>query len=327
VLPPSTPSPSNPQPAAEIRISTLVGDRLCIRCGYNLVGQPIVREGHYNMLIVRCPECATVASVQEYPLLGRWANRWAALLAGLWLLVLVALWIGAALAIFGFSIGSAEIAAIRFNELITDRFAAWQAAQALASTQPNVPPAAGTAQAIVTGSGQVVYVSGAVDFATWWKSQDKLALLADSGGWRSVFSWWVIVLWFWMAVMCVALGCMWATVLLARGRRSLLVVGLIIVATSALFGSIQIVDWLTSQPNWVWNAAQSVVGPPMMVGTLLWGLAWLCTGLMIGRPVTRGLITLLLPPRMRGSLAGLWLTDGLEPPTSDQRRSCSSQSR
>jgi hypothetical protein len=48
----------------DVRISTLIGDRLCIKCGYNLVGQPIMRETHYDMLILRCPECATVASVQ-----------------------------------------------------------------------------------------------------------------------------------------------------------------------------------------------------------------------------------------------------------------------
>ena len=62
-------------------VSILVGDRLCTKCGYNLTGQPVLREPHYEMLIVRCPECGAVAALQEYPVLGRWAGRWAALLA------------------------------------------------------------------------------------------------------------------------------------------------------------------------------------------------------------------------------------------------------
>ena len=84
---PKAPPPGGTGHPAEQRISTLVGDRLCIKCGYNLTGQHVLREPHYEMLIVRCPECATVASMQEYPLLGRWAGRWAALAAGLWFLL------------------------------------------------------------------------------------------------------------------------------------------------------------------------------------------------------------------------------------------------
>ena len=58
------------------------GDRFCTRCGYNLVAQPIVREERYEMLIVRCPECGAVAAIEQYPMLERWARRWAALSSG-----------------------------------------------------------------------------------------------------------------------------------------------------------------------------------------------------------------------------------------------------
>ena len=60
----------------EERVSVTYGDRLCTHCHYNLIGQPVLREPYYSMLIVRCPECGTVAAMQEYPQLGRWANRW-----------------------------------------------------------------------------------------------------------------------------------------------------------------------------------------------------------------------------------------------------------
>ena len=59
-------------------VSVLTGDRACISCGFNLVGQQVTREPVYGMLLVRCPECNTAASLQEYPLLGKWASRWAA---------------------------------------------------------------------------------------------------------------------------------------------------------------------------------------------------------------------------------------------------------
>ena len=43
----------------------VTGDRFCTGCNYNLIGQRVVREEHYSLFIVRCPECATVASVQD----------------------------------------------------------------------------------------------------------------------------------------------------------------------------------------------------------------------------------------------------------------------
>jgi hypothetical protein len=39
--------------------SLLEGDRICLRCGYNLRMQPIRREPRTALFVVRCPECAT----------------------------------------------------------------------------------------------------------------------------------------------------------------------------------------------------------------------------------------------------------------------------
>jgi hypothetical protein len=305
--------PDSP-PTAEVRVSTLVGDRLCIRCGYNLVGQPIVREGHYNMLIVRCPECATVASVQEYPLLGRWANRWAALLAALWALVMVGLWAGTSLSMFGFSMGGAELASNTYREHISN---VWSAAQLSMASPGRVTPGS-TGQVTYTGpGGQTIVVPGPgypADFQAWWKAQDKVALLAQAGGWRSAFSWWLSILLFWMAVTCVVLGVVWSVALLARGRGGLLAWCLVLVVTAGLVAAIPIMEWLEDEPYWFWQAAQSQMGPIATIATLLWGGLWLALGMMIGRPAARGLVRLMLPPRLRSSLAMLWLSDGLAPP-------------
>ena len=66
-----------------------------------MIGQPVLREPHYNMLILRCPECGTVASIQDYPTLGRWANRWAIILSAFWLLIILGFTAGSMPAMIG----------------------------------------------------------------------------------------------------------------------------------------------------------------------------------------------------------------------------------
>lgn len=293
----------------QARASTVVGDRLCIACGYNLVGQAIVREAHYDMLIVRCPECATVASVQEYPLLGRWVNRWGAVLAALWLIVSMALWFGSALAIFGFSIAAAELSADRYGHVLYEKFSAWQSQQAAQF-------ALNAASGQVTGGGsvRVVMPGGSADFSAWWRQQDRAAILRDSGGLFGGFNWILWYLWMWAAIVSVMLGIMWATLLMARGRVALTFWACALVLTAALIGLIPAMDWMATDPGWTHRAAVQQVGPLTMALTLLWVWVWLTMGVIIGRSAARGLIRLMLPPRLRSSLAFLWLADGLDPP-------------
>lgn len=85
--PASSPAPTRRSPE---RIAVVSGDRACGSCGFNLHGQNVVREEHYDMLMVRCPECGQVASLHEYPVLGPWAKRVGFVLAAVWLLVMLA---------------------------------------------------------------------------------------------------------------------------------------------------------------------------------------------------------------------------------------------
>ena len=64
---------------------TIRADRACIACGFNLFGQPITREAHYNLLITRCPECGQAAALQSYPTMSHWVNRFRAILSALWI--------------------------------------------------------------------------------------------------------------------------------------------------------------------------------------------------------------------------------------------------
>ena len=113
------PSASETEKTVASHCSFVTGDRLCIRCGYNLIGQSILREPHYNLLIARCPECGAVAGVQEYPLLGPWAHRWGMIIAALWFILIIGFWAGSSGTIMGLSLGVAEESGRNYERYIS----------------------------------------------------------------------------------------------------------------------------------------------------------------------------------------------------------------
>ena len=84
--------------------------------------------------------------------------------------------------------------------------------------------------------------------------------------------------------------------------------------TAAALIAIPIMEWWSRPPSWTHMGALQQIGVRIAALTMLWAWFWLVFGLMVGRPVARMLVQLLLPPRMRSSMAFLWLTDGREPP-------------
>ena len=121
---PATPSNARAE-ATEHRVSVLVGDRLCVSCGFNLHGQHVVREPRYGMLMVRCSECGTIASLQEFPILGKWTTRWAGMLAVIWLVAMLGLTLGTAGAIYGFTRGVTATTMRPVSQEITRRHTEW----------------------------------------------------------------------------------------------------------------------------------------------------------------------------------------------------------
>ena len=286
-----------PQPA-EQRVSILVGDRLCVQCGYNLTGQAVLREPHYNMLIVRCPECGTVASPQEYPLLGRWASRWAALLAGLWLLIVLGMLVATGATIFGFSLGTAEEAAGEYLQYLNEQYEKHR--QAMIAAAPNASPSLG-----YSGS----------EMQQWSDHQDYATLFQQAGGWRSGVTWDALFIWIPAGIVVFLLGCFWSAAMLGHRWRGHLMLSVLIMAIAAGFAFLYgWLEWQNSR-HWYWQEARRMVGPPFLLASLVFNWFVLMGGLLLGRRVVRGLIRLLLPPRLRHSLALLWIADGLTPPT------------
>lgn len=298
-------APTTPAPE---RISLLQGDRLCIRCGFNLTGQTVIREPHYRMLMVVCPECSTPASLQEYPLLGRWASRWAAVLAAIWLLLLIGLMFLNAGILFGMSHGVAEASQTRIQTAIEDVHREWLRGLSDAERAALMPwPGASQQQAGNFPLGWVI--------ESWWDEADRAAIVRRAGGWGEAAAWPSIG--FLPAVLIAGLisGAVWAVFLLGLRRWRLMIVMLIppllAGAMHLVFGSFDRTRWGGWMNNVIStsNAGWDIVGWRIFVLCLLVAPLGIWAGAFCGRPLARLLARALLPPRMLGAMSFLWLAD------------------
>jgi len=297
-------TPETPTTAPTQRVALLTGDRLCAACGFNLHGQSIVREPHYGMLIVRCPECSSVAALQEYPTLGRWAGRWAGVLAGLWLLVLLGAWAASAGIISASSYAVSESftrpAALR----IAGAFVEWASSEDV--------------QAQLTArnswaTNQTVNSYTWID-DDWLQSQDLRSLTAGPGGLADRYDFLAAKGWVGIGIAAFVIGCFWSVALLHAGWRGRAAAALAIVALAGLF------DWMAFSGSRSWGAvlasdvAHQEFGGLAMGATLAFSLLPLMVGMTLGRRLARLTVRVLLPPRLRGPLAFLWYCDALPAP-------------
>jgi hypothetical protein len=286
----------------EVRVSTIVGDRLCVGCGFNLTGQPVFKESQYNLFIARCPECGVVASMQEYPALGKWANRWAALAAALWLAVLAGGTFAFGMIVFGVSMGS-------WHEGV-DEFADWVGEFA----------ATDESSGLLTNTSNISSISrySVIDVA-WWESQDHWALLAQAGGFRKMIASEMVSFWLGIGVGGFVFGVIGSVALLHAKRLRLAFLLLAPLVITALFQTGMYVGEASDMANATVSSVHNLVrvefGPVMLALTDGFAYLGILIGAMVGRPVARGLVRAFLPPRLRSSLSFLWLTDGKSPPS------------
>lgn len=292
----------------------ILGDRVCSACGFNLHGQHIVREAHYGMLIVRCPECSTVAAMEEYPSLGKWARRLSVASA-----VLV---IAGALVLFAFSVALLSGVVKQISWRI-DEACATKIARAHLAYQQSKSPTAGQSGALVPGMAAVTFNGYAYDQIElqWWSQQDEQAF-KEKGGilWRpfDLTLGREIVL---VALAGVSVGIAWSVVLCGVSRWRVLLLGFV------LAGSTLVSVWLGglddplrgwgTMPNYsvaLQLASQSVTNEPQWK-TLTAAMIFVMAGLVIGRPTARRIVRWLLPPRYVGLLGILWTCDHLPVPS------------
>jgi hypothetical protein len=299
-------------PAQEVRVSTLDGDRPCIRCGFNLQGQPVLREPVYGMIIVRCPECSTIASLQEYPMLGKWANRLAALIAAIWLIVLLGGIAASSGITFGLTESAIQTGSEKLATAIAAKYAAWYEA-ADETTKKSVSARFGQQAPQVNSYTWVD--------STWWSKQDPRSFVSGFGGIRYAIDRKIVDNLTWSALVGFLLGVFWSVLLLGLRRPRLLIFAFLIVGLAAAFEFI----WGSASQNafyrysgggmeWVRNLASHMLAPWVAGVALATSVVGLWIGLWTGRPIARWLIKLLLPPRLWAPLSFLWLSEGKLPP-------------
>lgn len=279
---------------------TVTGHRLCAECGYVLTGQRIVREPQYGILTVRCPECGTFAAVQEQPVLGRWAGRWAMVLLVLWLVGVLFLVLAETSILAGFARGLAETASQPLGQQINERFV---------NSLPEDHEF--RQQRVYYG-----YYYGN-EFDQWWNQQDADAILADAGGLASGLSAPYLLLLIPFAALATLIGVIAALMLVHWSRKKLLIAAAGLMAVTFGWG------WLFSltigPDQWsgfssAFQAAATLIAPTYLFGSIALGGVFIFLGAFVGRPFVRLLVRVLLPPRMQVSLSQLWLTDKKPPP-------------
>ena len=311
----------------------MTGDRFCTSCGYNLVGQEIVREEHYALLIVRCPECATVTGLQDYPRLGTWGARWGTLLAALWMILLLCLWPASSAVVLAFGIGMADMGSRNYGWHLEEL-------QSADSAQAALPPGTQLPATSVSQDPVALFLQGQLPpgtvinqqgtriivqrggrggsrarFGEWWAQQDQQAVLAAAGGWWGVLDAVDVVVLVPAAFAVYFIGCLWSVLLLQVPRRRLVYCGIAIMGLACVLVILPLLEWDTRSVVSARRAAMHAVGLPTVAATFGVLFLPLFLGLRLGRPSARLAVRALLPPKLRGPIALLWTAEGIPPPT------------
>lgn len=273
-------TPAAPAP----RLGELVGDRCCVNCQFNLAGQTITREPHYGLPIITCPECGTIAALQEYPALSRWVPRFRAAMATLLIIGVLAYATLCALLAHALSYGVSRMMAEPWSDYATRAFPASSAAG---------PPD-----------------------PDWWNKLPPSRLFADAGGWSAGIEWGVL----WYCVPACALaacfGAVWSILLPhLRGWRMLIVPAAIAGLTFLMVAGTWR-NWSGRGMN-AWVVGQLAfhhVRPLLTVLIVGIVLLALLLGMFVGRALARRVIVLTLPPRLRIPFSFLWTADGVPLP-------------
>lgn len=273
---------------AEERIDVLSGDRCCVKCGFNLHGQLIVREPHYGLLIVRCPECGQPAAMQEYPTLTRWVGRVRFALVAVWLLLLLAGIAATGGILYGFTNATASVAIGPYMQQASADWSAW--------TKANAP------------AGQTNWYPDNSEMLKWWASLPPEKYFADFGSW-SALNWRGLYAWVFVAALLIPAGVLYS-VFFARLRGVRLLLPIILPVTFAALLALH--DLVANDYRWhilIYQQVWRQVGWLPMLMTLVVGTFCLFAGTLIGRRLVRTILAAMLPVRLLPAVSFLWLAD------------------
>ena len=282
-------------------------DRACAGCGFNLYGQTVTKEEHYGLAIARCPECGTVAALQQYPVMTHWVNRSRMILSALYLIILLGFFTASTIAMSGFAYGAADIASGPLATHLQNDYNLWNNAQ-----QSGANTGTGGANAAPVPAPGVTWTYQYTNLQPEYIDNELNRAIEGFGGLiRNMDKTWFMLMVpaFFVAL---AIGVFWSVALLGSSRKRAMLVPL----ASAIIGS----AWLAgvNQPDynnpWIWSLATELYVPwfsPLILALLLIPIA---VGIFFGRMIARFVVTMALPPRARVSFGLLWARDGLEMP-------------
>lgn len=293
-------------------VSTILGDRLCVTCAYNLRGQPVEREPHYGLILARCPECNTPAALQEYPLLGRWPGRIRVLVALAYAMTVIAAFFASFGAMGGMASGLAELSVDGSAQSIAQRWADYVNTEEEADREP-LKGSPLYNQLARGNDGLVIAYPWNMVSPDWWAAQGGRARLL--GRVREIAAGNAALLAL-CALLMFTMGCAWAVLLLGARVRAILMFTLL---PAGLLVSFVLAGMYLDRGPAGWESAHSLAhGELMPAGVALVTAMWMVfgwLGVWLGRPLARLGVRALLPPTLRGALAELWFTDGVALPT------------
>ena len=303
--------PENAGP--DVRVSTLLGSRVCTKCGFDLCGQPVMREAKYGMLMVRCPECGMVAALLEYPAEDALARQVDGVSDGA---------VAAGVAARGpyqrrdlkTRGGRPPLAACRIPRICRR--------DCYGVRHPYEVPAADDARLALLHRawqpGSVPTADSWVD-TVWWEGVADKTLAQQGGRWRAI-RWPSLVTVIYELPVTIAIGVLWsvAAALHVKRCRRLLLLRAGAHRPGALcwrmldFGrmaecSLAPTARRTSLPSNRRAFPLRLSAMVVLMGEELW------LGMWIGRPLARLAVRTFLHPRLWGSLSLLWIEEGSGP--------------
>jgi len=282
-------------------MDSIRADRACIKCGFNLFGQEVFKEDHYQLAVTRCPECGTVAALQSYPTMSHWVNRFRALIAAGWVVVLAFVFILQMSLVGTFADGMSSQAGMPLAKMIGKAYNEWAEENEIATN--------------IAGWGMnttdyTEYIQVPQD----WTDEHLDEILDQEGGLvRAMDKSFVIVL-IPASIAGFVLGAFWSIVLLGASRKkaaivpiSLGLIGVILMYSPSFYQSA-----ITPQASEIAKELYATYLAP--VGVIIQFPAILL-GIFLGRKIARWVITLTLPPRSRVPFSIFWTRDGLALPS------------
>lgn len=290
----SAPAAQNPQPLfQDERLGILGADRPCAGCGFNLHGATIFREQHYRLVAVRCPECGTVAALQEYPAISRWAAR----LSGLGAIAYLLVALGSLIIVGTIMWGMCEMVADDVTAPYQNRIDA-AASEHVAKKNPANPVG--------------VYMPPIV-VQDWWEALPPSKFLADHGGVRGALNWWGLADWGYVFPLFLMFGVLWSVLFSHVRRAKLMLLMLLPTIIGLAFYYSAFRRYASSAGPFYYGsgtrfAALQVGWIPALM-TFGFCLATLVAAAIVGRSLGRWFLQTTLPPRLLPAFSFLWTTD------------------